>query len=51
MTKEVIRYECTCEKCHNVWVTREKELPKNCPSCVARIRVWNKSEEEKGDDK
>lgn len=44
MTKDVQRYECKCEKCGKVWVTREYKIPANCPGCVARVQVWNKSE-------
>lgn len=55
-TKQLIRYECKCEAqtkgkpCGHVWTTRLDGIPKNCPNCLARISVWNKSEEEKGDD-
>lgn len=43
-TKELKRFDCVCDKCGHQWTTRLEGLPKNCPNCLARIQVWNKSE-------
>lgn len=50
-TKQLIRYECRCEAvtrtrgvCDHTWITRGEGLPTNCPNCLAREHVWNKSE-------
>ena len=43
-TKELKRYDCVCDKCGHQWTTRLEGLPKNCPNCLARIQVWNRSE-------
>ncbi len=37
---ETIKYECTCERCGNVWLTRGNQLPKVCPRC--KQTAWNK---------
>ena len=42
--KEIKVYECQCERCKHIWITRSEELPVVCPNC--KSPYWNKPRQE-----
>lgn len=46
-TQKVERLECHCEndECLHTWTTRKSEIPYQCPRCLKRKHIWNRSEE------
>lgn len=38
----VTKWKCTCERCDNVWESKDENIPVACTNC--RNRTWNKKD-------